>query len=146
MTRQPKISRQRVEKERERRKHETADELPYLLESRAYVEAKGRSFIEAYRHGQLRLELHCLTVNHELDRQYSEHAPVAYDFSGLIGPEDATVLHDKSPLKSGIHNCDGQHVVLVAIGELTQVQEGMLSQSLGLHLVGLKPANCDYCS
>jgi|SRR5579871_2783282 len=128
------------EEQGERGNHVFPNELSYCLKAAQYVESNELGFLEAYRNGELRLELCFRSIDHEIDGNFSENLPIAYGFSGLIGAEHATTCGiDESPDERTIQRREREHVVLVSIGKLVEVEQRMSPPSFGLHLIWLEP-------
>src|SRR5689334_8614351 len=89
----------RIEECCEGGEHKVSNELSYALKAAQHVQSGDYGFVKAYRNGKLRLELHLNSIDYELGRKIGKNLPIAYGFSGLIGPNDATVCYDKLPDK-----------------------------------------------
>src|ERR1035437_2870713 len=102
MTCQQKFVGKRVEEYGEGGDHINANVLSYALKAAQYVESGERGFVEAYRNGELRLELYFRSVDYEVGRKFGKDLPIAYGFGGLIGPEHSTACLDELPDKRSI--------------------------------------------
>jgi hypothetical protein len=138
----PKVIGNAVEESGESSEHAFSQVFPDALKRPCHFQSDKWGFIEAYRHGYVTLHLSLLTMELETPWEMDQYAPVLYRFSGLAGPENAIVLSDETPNELHIKSRDGEHVVLVAVRQLDQLEQGMAGHSLGFHLIRLARTNC----
>jgi len=119
--------------------HEFPNVFSYALKAAQHIESREGGFIEAYRNSNLRLELYFRSIDNEVSRNLSQDLPIAYRFSGLIGPQYCAAYVDEIPDKRSVQRGESEHVVLVAIRELVKVHQWVPGPSLGLHLIRLEP-------
>jgi len=135
---QEEFTRERVEKGRESGDEMYAKVLSYSLKAAQHVESMNRGFREAYCDGELRLELRFRPINHEIDGNLREDSTIAYGFNGLIGAKNAAVWSGEFPDKRSVQCGKREHVVLVAVGELMEMYQGMTDLSLRTQMIRLE--------